>query len=138
MRILDGAAMGDKFAPGLSDFLQIINGTTPSDLDTAFFRFLNKKPQSRVDQWVTENYGFNLRNLSFQQMERAFKRYFMEAKKLERCGILELKSELMKRSLPSRVERNLNDIKRQEYNESGAKHKFSDRIKNITRGKHEK
>lgn len=122
---------GNAWAPDLAEFLAMIHGHTDVDYQAAFFRMLNKKPEGRVEQWVYENASFNIRSMAHEKAERAHKKFMLEGFEKERRGELVLaKEELL--ALPVNSVKNLNDIKREEFESSGVKNPFADRIKKLT------
>lgn len=125
---------GDKWPPDLADFLALIHGQTDTDYQAAFFRLLNRKPEGRVEKWVYENASFNIRALSHEQAERSHKKFMLEGFERERNGTLILGEEELL-ALPIHSVKNLNDLKREEFEASGVKHKFADRIKNLVKNK---
>ena len=119
---------GNQWAPDLAEFMAMIHGQTSVDFQSAFFRCLDKKPQGRVEQWVYENASYNIKRMSHDQAERSHKKYMLEALEREKKGSLLLNAEVMAKALPEKVDRNLNDIKRQEFEQSGKRNPLQDRI----------
>lgn len=117
---------GDTWAPDYARFMSIASGMTQVDYFAAFNRCLSKKPTGRIEQWVYENASYNICRMGHDKAEIAHKKWMNEAIEKERRGELMLNAEILARALPEKVDRNLNDIKRQEFD--GKKHKFSDRI----------
>ena len=126
---------GNQWAPDLAEFMAMIHGQTSVDFQSAFFRCLEKKPQGRVEQWVYENASYNIKRMSHDQAERAHKKYMLEALEREKNGSLLLNAEVMAKALPEKVDRNLNDIKRQEFEESGKRNPLQDRIDKLRKMK---
>lgn len=106
----------------------MIHGHTSIDFQSAFFRCLEKKPEGRIEQWVYENASYNIKVMSHEQAERAHKKYMLAAIEKEKNGKLILNKEILAKALPEKIERNLNDIKRQEFEESGGANPFAERI----------
>ena len=121
---------GDKWPPDLADFLALIHGQTDTDYQAAFFRLLNRKPEGRVEKWVYENASFNIRALSHDRAERSHKKFMLEGFERERNGTLVLGEEELL-ALPVHSVKNVNDLAREKFEESGAPNPFADRIKNL-------
>lgn len=122
---------GDQWPPDLAEFMAIIHGHSDIDFQAAYLRCVEKKPVGRPEQWVYENCMYNLRRMGQDQAERAHKKYLLEAIQRDKNNELELKSELLARALPEKVDRNLNDIKRQEWDESGKVNPKQSRIERL-------
>ena len=126
---------GDTWAPDYAKFMAIASGMTQVDYFAAFNRCLSKKPLGRIEQWVYENAAFNLRSMAHDKAEIAHKKWMNEATEKERKGELMLNAEIIARALPEKVDRNVNDIKRQEFEESGKKNPFQARIDKMLKDK---
>ncbi len=122
---------GDTWAPDYAKFMAIASGRTEVDYFAAFHRCLDKKPEGRVEQWVYENASFNIRSMSHENAERSHRKWMNEAIEKDRRGELILNEEILAKALPEKVERNVNDIKRQEWEDSGKKCPFQDRINKL-------
>lgn len=137
-RCEDKIIKGDQWPPDLAEFMAMIHGHTDVDFHAAFFRCLEKKPVGRIEQWVYENASYNIKRLSHEQAERSHKKFMLEAIERDKRGELLLNSEIMQKALPEKVERNLNDIHRQKFEESGKVNPLQgriDKIKSMRRGK---
>lgn len=119
---------GNQWPPDLAEFMAMIHGHSSTDFQAAFFRCLEKKPEGRIEQWVYENASYNIKVMSHEQAERSHKKYMLVAIEKEKNGQLMLNKEILAKALPEKIERNLNDIKRQEFEESGSVNPFADRI----------
>lgn len=125
---------GNAWAPDLSEFLALIHGQTAKDFQSAFFRLLDKKPDGRIERWVYEKASFNIRAMSHENAEKAHKRFMLEAIELDRAGKLTLNEDEIL-LLPVHSVKNLNDIKREEYESKGKTHKFADKLKKMKEDK---
>lgn len=83
-------------------------------------RCLAKKPEGRIEQWVSENAGFNIRTASHENAERLHKKFMKEAMQKEQRGELKLNSEMLK-ALPPNSVKNTNDLAREEYEQKHGK-----------------
>ncbi len=127
--------LGETWAPDYARFMSIASGMTQVDYFAAFNRCLNKKPSGRIEEWVYENAAFNLRSMSHDRAEVSHRKWMNEAIEKERKGELMLNAEILARALPEKVDRNLNDITRQEFDQSGKKNPFQDRIDKMLRNR---
>lgn len=98
----------------------MVHGQTDVDYHAAFLRCLDKKPQGRPETWVYQNAGYNIRVSSHEAAERMHKKFLREAMEKEKRGELVLADEMLK-ALPPNSVRNLNDIKREEFEQQNGK-----------------
>ena len=124
---------GDAWAPDLADFLALIHGHTDVDFQAAFQRCLSKSPEGRVEQWVYENAGYNIRASNHDSAERMHKKYMKQAIEMERQGKLVLNEDRLK-ALPPNSVKNVNDIEREKFEQSGKKNPFQERIDKLIKG----
>lgn len=114
MKCRDKCRSGDQWPPDLSEFLAMIHGQSDVDYQGAFIRCLEKKPSGRVEKWVFQNYGFNIRSMSHDNGERKHKKFMREAAERDRRGDLVLQEEMLK-ALPPNSVINTNDVWAKEY-----------------------
>lgn len=113
-KVRENIRSGNAWAPDLADFLALIHGQSEVDYHAAFMRCLAKAPEGRVEQWVYENAGYNIRVSSHESAERMHKKFMKEALMKERRGELRLNSEMLK-ALPPNSVKNTNDLARERY-----------------------
>lgn len=111
---------GNAWPPDLSEFMALVYGMTESDYDAAYFRCLNKEPQGRVEQWVYEKASYNIRTASDDKARQLHKRFMKQAETLDREGKLRVNEDELK-ALPPNSVKNLNDLKREEYEQKHGK-----------------
>lgn len=109
---------GNAYAPSLAEFISLCSGAT--DLEGAYFRCLNKKPEGRVEKWVFENAFFNMRSASDDLARKIHRKFFEQAVRLDARGELVLNSEKLK-SLPPNSVKNLNDLERERFEQKNGK-----------------
>lgn len=119
---------GNKWSPDLADFLAMIHGKTDVDFHTAFIRCLDKKPLGRAEKYVYEKASFNIRTAPHDKAERMHRKFLTDAIAKELRGELELNEDMLK-ALPPNSVKNLNDLKREEYENSH--NKLNPRIQKI-------
>lgn len=129
----DKIRKGDQWPPDLSEFLALIHGHTDIDYHAAFIRCLNKEPQGRIEQWVYENAGWNIRTSAHDKAERMHKKFIQEAIEREKRGTLKTNDDILK-ALPVNSVKNDNDIAIERYEEKHGK-KIHPRIERILRSK---
>lgn len=112
---------GDPWAPDLADFLAMIHSNSEIDFHAAFLRCLRNAEDGRVEKWVCENIGFNIRAISNDSASILHKKWMLTAIEKERKGELILNSE-MAPALPPKSVKNLNDLTREAFDrENGGK-----------------
>lgn len=122
---------GNGWPPSLPEF--IARGTEAIDYDAAYFRCLNQKPEGRVEKWVYEKAYYNIRTQGDKEARKDHKRFMKQAEELEKRGELTLPEEELI-GLPVHSVKNLNDRKREEWEQSHGK-ELNPRIKKILEGK---
>lgn len=103
---------GETWPPIMGELTILKSQLTVSELMDAQMRVINKEPQNKIEKWIIQNKGFELRRLSQSQLAKRFKEFYLEAMKLQEKG--KLKTEMPK-ALPTNSVKNLNDIKQEEY-----------------------
>lgn len=109
---------GNGWPPSLPEFINL--GYEQIDYHAAFMRCLAKKPEGRVEQWVYENAGYNIRVSSHEAAERLHKKFMNEGIEKEKRGELELQDDMLV-ALSVNSVKNMNDLKREEYEASHGK-----------------
>jgi hypothetical protein len=118
---------GNGWPPTLPEFISLGNGKT--DYDAAYFRCLNRCPKGKIELWVYQNASYNVRIAPDNEARRTHRRFMNEAEQLDREGKLTLPSEAQALLAPCSV-KNLNDLKREEYDDKHG-HKINARIQAI-------
>lgn len=108
---------GNAWPPDLAEFLALIHGHSEVDYHAAFLRCLSKSPEGRIEQWVYENAGYNIRVSTHEAAERMHKKFMREAIEKDSRGELKLNDEMLK-ALPVNSVKNDNDLERERYNEA--------------------
>lgn len=116
MRCKERIFSGNAWAPDLSEFLAMIYGHSDVDFHSAFMRCLSRKPEGRIERWVYENAGYNIRTSPHDAAERMHKKFMNEAIIKDRNGELILNDERLK-ALPPNSVKNVNDLEREKYNQ---------------------
>lgn len=104
---------GDPWAPDMADFFAMLHGNSEVNFQGAFSRCLAGKPEGRVEKWVNENIGYNVRVSSHREAERMHRKWMLDGIEKESKGELKLAEE-MPIALPRHSVKNLNDLKREE------------------------
>lgn len=123
---------GNAWPPDLGEFLSMIHGQTDVDYHAAFLRCLAKTPEGRIEQWVHEKAGYNIRVSTHEAAERMHKKFMKEAIEKDKRGELKLNDDMLK-ALPVNSVKNLNDIKQEEWLEKNGKG-LNPRIDKIIKG----
>ncbi|QKN84428.1 hypothetical protein MARILYN_20 [Vibrio phage Marilyn] len=130
----DRFTSGDKWAPNLG--LLIADSMTPpeSELRMVLHRILGKKPENEIERWVARNADYELRRCPVGKELNLLRGWYVKAEELAMRGELNAeRDELL--ALPVHSVKNLNDIKREQYESSGNKHRFADRISALVKSK---
>jgi len=103
---------GETWPPIMGELTILKNQLTVSELMDAQMRVINKEPQNKIEKWIIQNKGFELRRLSQSQLAKRFKEFYLEAMNLQEKG--KLRTEMPKAIATNSV-KNLNDMKQEEY-----------------------
>ncbi|USD64908.1 hypothetical protein [Vibrio sp. SCSIO 43136] len=105
--------LGNAWPPQMGELWVLRDSLTAEELLDSRLRVMTSKPANRVEKWLVQNKTFDLKQLPEYRLDERFKKYYLEAQRLEERGLLKTEaSELM---LPRESVKNLNDIKRDEY-----------------------
>ncbi|MEZ9681939.1 hypothetical protein AB4306_18480 [Vibrio splendidus] len=124
---------GDRFPPTLGEFAALVDLRTKKELERAFVRFEANQPEGRAEKHVVASTGWNLKRATASKQFGEFVKYLRVADELELKGELREEGEVLK-ALPVHSAVSIADQQREEFNRSGKKHKFSDRIAGLTKG----
>ena len=121
---------GNRFPPTLGEVEAMLFTRSRYEYEQAFARFQSKKPEGNAERWVYEKCGWNLKRVAAGRELQEFTRYLKQADNLELRGELVLPGEELLR-LPKHSSVSVTDKVREEYAQSGRKHRLSERIKQI-------
>ncbi|MFV8384777.1 hypothetical protein ACNO5E_11840 [Vibrio parahaemolyticus] len=107
-----------------------INQRTESECREAYDRYLRRKPEGRAETWVFQSCDWNLKRAAAGRELETYTKYLREADAKERAGHLRTAEEELK-APPVHSAVSTQDIEREKYAKSGAKHRFSDRIEKL-------
>ncbi|MEH0720542.1 MULTISPECIES: hypothetical protein [Vibrio harveyi group] len=126
----DRFEQGNRFPPVLGELITQINQRTESECREAYERYLRRKPDGAAEKWVLQSYSWNLKRAVAGRELETYIKYLREADAKERAGHLRTAEEELK-ALPVHSTVTKQDIEREKYAQSGAKHRFSDRIEKL-------
>lgn len=123
---------GNKWAPSLIEMIAYREQPTETEFFMILSRVQNNKPESKIEKYLCEKIRYNLHRIAMGQEIKFLKQQYRLAKELEKSGKLKTaEDELL--ALPRHSVKNLNDIKREEW-ESRNGRSLIKRIERIVRG----
>ncbi len=105
--------LGNSWPPQMGELWVLRDALTSEELLDSRLRVLSRKPENKLEKWLIQNKLYDLSRVAENKLDALFKKYYLEAKRLEERG--ELKTELVEYALPSHSVKNLNDLQREEY-----------------------
>lgn len=110
---------GEYWPPSTGE-LQVLSKelTTEERMDSRV-RVLNRAPSNELEKWLVQNKLYELKRVPEYKLDELFKRYYLEAKSLQERGMLV--TELPRNLLAEHSVKNLNDLKREEFEASHGK-----------------
>lgn len=105
---------------------------TAEELLDSRIRVLSREPENNIEKWLVQNKLYDLKRVAEAKLDQLFKKYYLEAKRLEEKG--KLVTELPNNLLPSHSVKNVNDLKREEYEQQHGK-TLNPRIQQILNSK---
>ncbi|WP_394239905.1 hypothetical protein [Vibrio astriarenae] len=126
----DKLSKGFTWPPSLGELLAQINKRTKSELELAYIRYMDRKPEGLAEQWVLENAGWTLKRAPIHLVFDQFCKFIENADLRERSGTLFVLSDELK-GLPIYSVKSLSDCAVERFKESGKSHKFESRIEDL-------
>lgn len=123
---------GNKWAPSLIEMIAYRDSPTESEYFMILSRVQTNKPEGRIEKYLCENIRYNLHRVAMGQELKFLKQQYRLAQELEKSGKLKTSEDELK-GLPRHSVKNINDIKREEW-ESKNGRSLIKRIERIVRG----
>lgn len=120
--------LGNTWPPQMGELWVLRDALTSEELLDSRIRVLSRKPENKLEKWLIQNKFYDLSRVAENRLDDLFKKYYLEAKRLEEKG--ELRTELSEFALPVNSVKNLNDLKREEYEARNGK-ELNPRIQKI-------
>lgn len=123
---------GEYWPPSTGE-LQVLSKelTTEERMDSRV-RVLTRAPENELEKWLVQNKLYELKRVPEHKLDELFKRYYLEAKSLQERG--KLVTELPDNLLAQHSVKNLNDLKREEFESTHGK-QLDPRIQKIVDSK---
>ena len=120
-------AKGDKYPPVVGMLISWCETPSEAEYGAILRRVLERKPQTRIEQWICDTYGYNLRRTQEDKLISKIEHYYQCALELRKRNELAPLRDPNKRQLPRRVEMSLTDRIISESAHS-TPHRFTKRI----------
>ncbi|WP_073602466.1 hypothetical protein [Vibrio aerogenes] len=105
---------GNSWPPQMGELWVLKDALTAEELLDSRIRVLSRMPASQIEKWLVQNKLFNLKHLAENKLDEQFKKYYLEAKRLQEKGLLH--TEAPESSLlGNHSVKNLNDVMREAY-----------------------
>ncbi len=105
---------------------------TAEELLDSRIRVLSREPENDIEKWLVQNKLYDLKRVAEAKLDQLFKKYYLEAKRLEEKG--KLVTKLPDNLLAAHSVKNVNDLKREEYEQRHGK-ALNPRIEQILNSK---
>ncbi|WP_299691883.1 hypothetical protein [uncultured Vibrio sp.] len=124
--------LGNSWPPQMGELWILKDSLTEEELLDSRIRVLSGAAANKIEKWLTQNKLYDLKRTSENKLDGQFKKYYLEAKRLDEKGMLE--TELPPFLLTANSVKNLNDLKREEYESQHGK-ALNPRIQKIINSK---
>lgn len=124
--------LGNSWPPQMGELWVLRDALTAEELLDSRIRVLSREPENNIEKWLVQNKLYDLKRVAEAKLDQLFKKYYLEAKRLEEKG--KLVTELPNNLLPSHSVKNVNDLKREEYDQQHGK-TLNPRIQQILNSK---
>lgn len=112
--------------------LWVIKDTlTAEELLDCRLRVFSRSPNNQIEKWLIQNKLYHLKRAPEFKLDELFKKYYLEAKRLQEKGMLI--TEPPPNQLAQNSVKNLNDLKREEFEQKNGK-QLNPRIAQILAG----
>ncbi|MEZ9564538.1 hypothetical protein AB4226_05120 [Vibrio artabrorum] len=124
--------LGNSWPPQMGELWILKDSLTEEELLDSRIRVLSRTAVNKIEKWLIQNKLYDLKRTAENKLDGLFKKYYLEAKRLEEKGMLE--TELPQFLLAANSVKNLNDLKREEYESQHGK-AINPRIQRILNSK---
>lgn len=105
--------LGNSWPPQMGELWILKDSLTEEELLDSRIRVLSRTAANKIEKWLIQNKLYDLKRTAENKLDGLFKKYYLEAKRLDEKGMLE--TELPQFLLAANSVKNLNDLKREEY-----------------------
>ncbi|MEI8631168.1 hypothetical protein P4S72_01795 [Vibrio sp. PP-XX7] len=120
--------LGNSSPPQMGEMWVLRDALTAEEPSIAGSVVLSRTPGNQIEKWLVQNKLYALKLLAESKVDAQFKKYYLEARRLDEKGLL--RTELPTSRLPDKSVKNLNDLKREEYEQLHGK-QLNPRIQRI-------
>ncbi|WP_123305248.1 hypothetical protein [Vibrio crassostreae] len=124
--------LGNSWPPQMGELWILKDSLTEEELLDSRIRVLSRTAVNKIEKWLIQNKLYDLKRTAENKLDGLFKKYYLEAKRLDEKGMLE--TELPQFLLAANSVKNLNDLKREEYESQHGK-AINPRIQKILNSK---
>lgn len=124
--------LGNSWPPQMGELWILKDSLTEEELLDSRIRVLSRGGVNKIEKWLIQNKLYDLKRTAENKLDGLFKKYYLEAKRLDEKGMLD--TELPDYLLTANSVKNLNDIKREEYESKHGK-AINPRIQKILNSK---
>ncbi|CAH6903462.1 conserved hypothetical protein [Vibrio chagasii] len=124
--------LGNSWPPQMGELWILKDSLTEEELLDSRIRVLSRTAANKIEKWLIQNKLYDLKRTAENKLDGLFKKYYLEAKRLDEKGMLE--TELPQFLLAANSVKNLNDLKREEYESKHGK-ALNPRIQQILNSK---
>mgnify|MGYP000144025270 FL=1 len=105
--------LGNSWPPQMGELWILKDSLTEEELLDSRIRVLSRTPVNLIEKWLVQNKLYDLKRVAENKLDGLFKKYYLEAKRLDEKGMLQ--TELPQHLLAANSVKNLNDLQREEY-----------------------
>lgn len=124
--------LGNSWPPQMGELWILKDSLTEEELLDSRIRVLSRGGVNKIEKWLIQNKLYDLKRTAENKLDGLFKKYYLEAKRLDEKGMLD--TELPDFLLTANSVKNLNDLKREEYESKHGK-AINPRIQKILNSK---
>lgn len=124
--------LGNSWPPQMGELWVLRDALTAEELLDSRIRVLSREPENDIEKWLVQNKLYDLKRVAETKLDQLFKKYYLEAKRLEEKG--KLVTKLPDNLLAPHSVKNVNDLKREEYEQRHGK-TLNPRIEQILNSK---
>jgi len=124
--------LGNSWPPQMGELWILKDALTAEELLDSRIRVLSRTPSNNIEKWLVQNKLYDLKLVAENKLDGLFKKYYLEARRLDEKGMLY--TELPQHLLAQHSVKNLNDLKREEYESKHGK-ALNPRIQQILNAK---
>lgn len=119
---------GDKYPPSVGMLISWCESPTDSEYGMILHRVMNREPENDIEQYICDQFGFSLRRINEQYLERRLRHLYVVALELKKTMSLPPVRCRDTKALPPTIKESVTDRARDEFAQSRRTHKLKARI----------